>query len=741
MSIPAISCPRPVPRASSQGLAAVEVSHDQRELVVTFIADVPAGSSLFDGGRYSLTGGRRLHPRVVAVTSDVRPNQLVLRLDQPGDFSIYTLTVRGPDIDPFFAAKRFSFKIECEDPFDCRPPVAPAPPEPDSPALDYLTKDYAGFRRLLLDHLPARLPTWTERSEADLGMALLELFAEAADRLSYYQDRVANEAYLGTATQRRSVELHTRLVGYRMRRGVASATFLYFEAERESVVPVGTGVRTRTEGDEPPVIFETGPDEVTVRSEHNLLTPYAWGNEKCCLPAGATTVTVVGSFPHFRVGDPLLIADANDPDRREVVRLVADPLVLPPNPVRGHPTERLTVLRWAETEALRLEYCLDDARTIVRGNLVPATHGESVDEEDLGRGDESLKRLRLGLSHAPLTYTADPGASAGESVSSLRVQVNGELWEERESLIESSPFDKRYRIELDDEGYATVVFGDGVRAQKPLTGSRVTARYRVGIGPAGNVGRETLTILPKAPPGVLSVTNPLPATGGRAPEDKDEARRRAPLLIRTPIRCVTEADYERAATEYREQGRLRVQRARARFVWTGSWHTVFVNVDPMSGEMLSDSLRVGLYAYLRDRKLAGYDVEIGATTYVPLAIGLRVCARPDSFAAEVRTSLLRALSNRVNPDGSRGFFHPDHFTFGDPVLLSRLYATIEAVPGVDSVVVTHFSRLHQRDPATATANNLRRGRLPIGDMEIARLDNDPSFPENGRLTLEVLGGK
>ena len=750
MSEPNIACPLPVPRPASQGVETVAVSADQRELTVTWLASVDLVSFpyLFDPASYTLTGGRRLHPRVLAVTQ-VATTQLVLHLDQPGDFSIYTLTVRGPTIDPFFAAKKFSFKITCADPFDCRPPRSPPAPEPDSPVIDYLTKDYAGFRQLLLDQIPVRLPEWTERSEADLGVAAIELFAEAADRLSYYQDRVANEAYLSTATQRRSVQLHTALIGYRMRPGLAATTLLYFEATRAALVPAGTQVQTRTQGDQPPVVFETGPNDTLVRPEHNALTPYTWDNRQCCLPLGATEVTVLGDFSSLNEGDAVLVADGNDPEQREIVTLVVAPAILPPDPVKGHPTERLTVLRWSAAQALERAYCLDPGRTIVRGNLVPATHGATVPErgatggaaEVLGVGDESLRRLQLPLARAPLTFVSAPGELPDAATSTLQVEVDGQLWEERESLVESGPFDQHYRVELDDEGTATVVFGDGVRGQQPVTGSTISARYRIGIGPAGNVGRDTLTQLAETVAGVSAVTNPLAAAGGRAPEDKERTRRVAPLRIRTPIRCVSEADYERAATEYRENGVPRIQRAKARFRWTGSWLTVFINVDPIAGQAPSEALLQGLRAYLQDRKLAGYDLEISRTHYVPLLIGLQVCVKREFFAAEVQAAVLQALSNQVNPDGSRGFFHPDRFSFGDPVLLSRLYAALEAVPGVDSVVVTALHRLHERNPEAATVTNLANGLLPIGEMEIARLDNDASFPENGRLDLQLVGGR
>jgi hypothetical protein len=742
-----IACTHAVPRANSQGLDGIEVSRDQRSLTVRLLDAVSDDPSLLDPAQYTLTGGRRLHPRVTNLAQS-GPKELVLTLDQPGDFSIYALTVRGDRIDPFFASKRFSFKIECEDPFDCRPAPAPPPRELESPVTDYLTKDYAGFRQLLLDTLPARLPDWTERSEADIGIALVELLAETADRLSYYQDRVANEAFLATATQRRSVQLHTALTGYRMRSGVSAATYLFFEAIRDTLIAAGTRVCTETDGREAPVLFETGARDVAIWREHNQLEIYDWENAQCCLAAGAVEMALVGDRSRLRAGDAILIADATDRDGREIVQLVADPIVLPKDKFRAHPSKPLTLVRWGPSQALRREYCLAPRRTIARGNLVPASHGETVELEKLGIGDESIRHLRLSLARAPLTYTATADAAPA---SSLTVEVNGEAWSERESLVESGPFDTHYRVELADDGYATVVFGRD-RGQSPVTGAPIVARYRFGIGPAGNVGRDTLRFLVldkddgirelvTATETIASVTNPLPASGGGAPEDAREAKRVAPLRIRTQQRCVTEADYEIAATEYRKDGRPQVQRARARFVWTGSWHTVFVYVDPIGGEALTAETRAGLYTHLQQRKLAGFDIEIGAATYVPLSVALRVCVRPEFIAADVRTGLLRSLSNRTSPDGSLGFFHSDRYTFGDPVVLSRLYAAIEATPGVDSVLITMLSRLHQRDPAEATRQNLKQGFLPIGEMEIVRLDNDPSFPENGRLALELIGGR
>ena len=62
-----------------------------------------------------------------------------------------------------------------------------------------MAKDYTSFRNALLDLIPRKIPQWKDRSEADMGIMLIELFSYIADELSYFQDRVANEAFLRTA--------------------------------------------------------------------------------------------------------------------------------------------------------------------------------------------------------------------------------------------------------------------------------------------------------------------------------------------------------------------------------------------------------------------------------------------------------------------------------------------------------------------------------------------------------------
>lgn len=140
--------------------------------------------------------------------------------------------------------------------------------------------------------------------------------------------------------------------------------------------------------------------------------------------------------------------------------------------------------------------------------------------------------------------------------------------------------------------------------------------------------------------------------------------------------------------------------------------------------------------------MAGYDLEIDGPRYVSLDLAFLVCVEPGYFASNVKAALLERFSSRVLPDRTRGFFHADNFTFGQPVYLSQIVATAMAVPGVRWIDAsagkgkpTRFQRWGE--PAHG---ELAKGQIDLGRLEIARCDNDPSRPEHGRLEFIMEGG-
>jgi hypothetical protein len=141
-------------------------------------------------------------------------------------------------------------------------------------------------------------------------------------------------------------------------------------------------------------------------------------------------------------------------------------------------------------------------------------------------------------------------------------------------------------------------------------------------------------------------------------------------------------------------------------------------------------------------KLAGHDVEIEPPRFVPLDLALTVCVQEGYLRSDVKARLLDTFSRFDLPDGRRGYFHPDRFTFGQPVYLSRLIAAAMEVPGVRWVEVDPEGdppgRFQRR--GEAERGEIEAGRIHIGRLEIARLDNDPNAPENGKLELHMEGG-
>jgi hypothetical protein len=113
---------------------------------------------------------------------------------------------------------------------------------------------------------------------------------------------------------------------------------------------------------------------------------------------------------------------------------------------------------------------------------------------------------------------------------------------------------------------------------------------------------------------------------------------------------------------------------------------------------------------------------------------------PGYARGDVRRALLAELGAGVLADGRRGFFHPDEWTFGEPVYLSRLVARAMRVPGVQWVDFGPDPRHRFQRRGRRPGRELEDGRMRMGRLEVARLDNDANAPGNGRLELYLRGG-
>jgi predicted phage baseplate assembly protein len=309
-------------------------------------------------------------------------------------------------------------------------------------------------------------------------------------------------------------------------------------------------------------------------------------------------------------------------------------------------------------------------------------------------------------------------------------------WWPRFDLIESLPSDPNFVLEVDDQGYAHLRFGDGELGLQPQAGATFKAQYRIGNGPAGNLGAEAIAFVVLRQgllDGVqLTPRNPLPAQGGTPQEAMAQAKLLAPTaFLELILRAITAADYAALA------GRSpRLQGADAKLAWMGSWYEARVAVDPFGTEAPDPALLEEVEGSLHPFRRLGHDLEVVAAEYVPLDIELTVCVMPDYLRGHVEAALLQAFSSRLLPDGSLGFFHPDRLGFGEGVYLSHLVAAAQAVPGVQHVEVTRLQRLYE-----GPNGELGKGVLPLGTGQIAQVDNDPDFPEYGQFHVVMRGGR
>ncbi|WP_243073654.1 putative baseplate assembly protein [Microbacterium sp. SS28] len=865
----------------------------QRTLVVRLLLAVPAG---LDRTWIEIEGGERIRPveiewakAATALTAAELPlvegyddpsTLIVVRTKRWGDFSLYRLRIRTPGtddpptgFDPLLASVPFSFKVECPSDLDCEQPCTCPPGVHHPPPIDYLAKDYQGFRRVMLERMALLAPGWTERSSADVGVMLVELLAYAADELSYRQDAVATEAYLGTARSRVSLRRHARLVDYRVHDGAAARVWARIKvADGATDVPLAAHTRllTRVSGiadgrlkdgtrdhervlDARPVEFQT-VHAALLDHDHAEMRFWTWGRLDATLRPGSTSATLRGDHPALRAGEVLILAETvspstriaadADPARRFAVRLTEVRSSKDPSGMLfDGGVEDVTEIRWHDEDALPAALCLavDGTETAgAWGNVVLADHGATVTSDDgLGEllgtvpasrlvraaadcddeGERVPPRFRPGLRYAPLTrvlareravlatapltptlrtelsgsasknelqalFAAAGIARIGdeaivrgagrlhslsfgggawllreEPLGTLQVLEEWESasraregdprdavasvvltgvdpasgpndWEPSADLIASDGAHRAFVVEQEHDGTVFLRFGDDEHGARPPEGTEFRARYRVGNGTAGNIGRESLAYVVDDETDIVGVVNPLAAFGGIEPETGDEIRRDAPATLSIQERAVTASDYAAKAGLYPG-----VAKAEATFRWTGSWRTVFVTADRRAGRPVDASFETGLRVHLERFRMAGYDLEVTSPVFVPLEVALRICVSRRHHRSPVARDVRDVLSDGMLSDGRLGLFHPDRFTFGQSVYLSSILAAVHSVPGVESVDVVTFQRQHE-----PWSSGIASGVIPMGRLEIARLDDDPSFPERGVLELTYGGG-
>lgn len=846
-----------VRRSTLMGLDYLEVSSDQLTLTVYLLGQAP---KQIKPANLQIRGGERITGiQVESVTVEPETEDgdasLTVTVDQYGDFSTYTLCVVALDdedrptsapmsgFDPRYAAVPFSFKSGCPSDLDCKSQAVCPTPIPVEPEINYLAKDYATFRQVILDRLSLLMPTWQETHVPDIGIMLIEVLAYVGDYLSYYQDAVATEAYLDTALQRISVRRHARLVDYQMHEGCNARTWVTIcatDGSPATIKPEEICFLTELENGnretfEPLTSSTAQPIPIFVA--HNEMKFYTWGDKLCCLPTGATratlldawisptqadtseqtarTPTVLTATPktgepnrelQLKVDDVLIFEEVLGPktgnpadadlSRRWPVRLTRVTPTEDPLKTEGGQTVPIVEIVWALEDALPFPFCLSsrlpapDCRiicdvSVACGNVIPADNGMTISPPE-NLGQVGLKEetgtcecegsaveltsvpsvFRPALENSPLTF-AEPfrtGLPASRTLTQNSRKAVPQIWLTGvppdaippiasdppnsawtwlplPDLLESGRLDQNFVVEIDNAAVAHLRFGDGELGRMPEAGTIFAATYRVANGTTGNLSADAITTCSYRDPSKgslnLRARNPLPAQGGTDPEPIAEVKLFAPgAFTKILERAVTAADHALIA-----ERNHKLQQANAALRWTGSWYEAQVAVDPLGSETADASLLQEIKGYLHRFRRMGHDLAVTAAQYVPLDVEMTICVLPQFLRGHVEAALLDVFSSRTLPNGQLGFFAPDNLTFGQGIYLSRLVAAAQAVVGVQSVMVTKLQRLFSMPDGVIDPTALNSGVLALNPFEIARLDDDPSFPEHGRLKLTLGGGR
>jgi predicted phage baseplate assembly protein len=342
---------------------------------------------------------------------------------------------------------------------------------------------------------------------------------------------------------------------------------------------------------------------------------------------------------------------------------------------------------------------VDRLRVEARGGTVGARHATTVHNEVLGQS-EGAPGQTFTLQHTPL-LARDPRQDY------LVVEAPGgevEAWREVEDFADSVPDDRHFTLDSTDGTLTlgpTLLQPDGSVYRfgaTPLKRSWLRfSRYQHGGGVGGNVPRGTLSVLKTSIPYVTQIINRQPAIGGRDAQTLEDAKLRAPQMLRTRTRAVTAEDYEYLALQVPGV-------ARANCLAPGSMPAAPDDIPPGQVVVLvlpqvADDARNGtlrspdrpellaaVKAHLDERRVVGAHLEVRAPRYIHVSVEvtLRVSERAEPFMLDnVRRAAERALYTYLSPytGGPDGRGWP----VGRDLHVSEIYARLQRVASVEYV--------------------------------------------------------
>ena len=615
--------------------------------------------------------------------------------------------------------------------------------------------------------IPQYCPEWTDHNVSDPGVALIELFAWMTDMLLYRVNQVPDKMYT----------TFLELIGVRLdppRAARAPVTFYLSAAQSADVViPEDTEIATIRTETSPAIVFST-ERSATIRrpqlagaftrdierrgegewEEHDL--------SQIDMPGRGIPVF----SPHPEPGDAFYLAFQGDMSQHVLALIVdcqnahgvgVDP-TRPPmvwevwqgggdrwakcdvesdgtggfnwsgETVLHLPTMAQVTFRDLEAYWLRCRMIepvgketyeespvIDRLQIESRGITIAARHAVTVVNETLGRSDGTPGQS-LRLLGAPL-LARDP---ARDHLMVIQPGAEPEIWKEVADFGDSEPEDKHYVL---DATTGTITLGPALLQPDgsvyrfgavPAKNAVLRfSRYQRGGGVVGNVPKGMISVMKSSIPYIARVINRESAIGGRDAQSIEDAKVRAPQMLRTRTRAVTADDFEVLARQV-----TGVERARCVAPWAQPGTpdeptpghvllAVLPQVDDPTGYIaperltLSADLKRSVESYLNERRLLGTSLEVVSPKLIWVSINARVRLPEHSTSAtqiETRRRAEATLYRYLNPYSGG----PDGagWAFGRDLHVSELYALLQRIPGIEFVDDLHIS---VRDPGSGSA--------------------------------------
>lgn len=361
-----------------------------------------------------------------------------------------------------------------------------------------------------------------------------------------------------------------------------------------------------------------------------------------------------------------------------------------------------------------LNFIYDRGTLTISANVASATNGETVANEALGNGNPAVANQTFELKKPPLTYTSSATAPNGAQ-STLAVSVNGVQWSEVPVLFGSAPDDQVYTVRRTNDAQTEIIFGDGIQGSRLPTGTtNIVANYRTGIGLAGQVAAQALSLLTNRPLGVRSVINPLGAGGADDPASIDDARQNAPLTVRTIDRVVSVSDVEDFASTFAGIGK-----AQARLLWDGTSQVVQLTVGGADGKPITggSDLIKNLASSLQASGDPALLLRLPLDTFVEhdFSLTLQLDIDPRFVTANVQAAVSQLLIQS---------FSFALRAFGQSVSEAEILALVQTVPGVIASNVVALTD----ETAAITSNQLT--------ADVAHFDPQGSFVPASLLLID-----